>query len=145
MSTACGMQGGSGSASNRKFMNVEMNNVKNPIIIDQNYCDQKEPCTEKSSAVQVRDVLYRNITGTSASKVAIKFDCSKSFQCKRIVLQNVHIQRHGDENHQPPEASCENVEWTDAGIVTPLCPNIAIKTKTSDHHRHHLYHHHHHE
>lgn len=40
-------QGGSGSASNIKFQNVEMQNVKNPIIIDQNYCDQDEPCDEQ--------------------------------------------------------------------------------------------------
>ena len=41
------MQGGSGSAHNIKFQNIEMNNVKNPIIIDQNYCDRKKPCKEK--------------------------------------------------------------------------------------------------
>ena len=108
-------------------MNVEMNNVKNPIIIDQNYCDRKKPCSEKSSAVQVSDVLYRNITGTSASKVAIKFDCSKSFQCERIVLQDVHIQRY--DGDKKPEASCENVELRDIGVVTPLCPNVADDDK----------------
>lgn len=41
------MQGGSGEASNIKFENVEMEEVKNPIIIDQNYCDQDDPCEEK--------------------------------------------------------------------------------------------------
>ncbi|KAL4284023.1 hypothetical protein GQ457_16G022270 [Hibiscus cannabinus] len=35
-----GRQGGSGSASNIIFQNIEMFNVPNPIIIDQNYCDQ---------------------------------------------------------------------------------------------------------
>lgn len=38
------VQGGSGSVSNIKFQNVEMYDVSNPIIIDQNYCDQKTPC-----------------------------------------------------------------------------------------------------
>lgn len=38
------VQGGSGSASNIKFMNIEMQSVANPIIIDQNYCDQDKPC-----------------------------------------------------------------------------------------------------
>jgi len=41
------MQGGSGSARNIEFLNIEMNNVTNPIIIDQNYCDQDEPCEEQ--------------------------------------------------------------------------------------------------
>ncbi len=40
-------QGGSGSASNIKFQNVEMHNVNNPIIIDQNYCDQDKPCNKQ--------------------------------------------------------------------------------------------------
>ncbi|GFY98232.1 pectin lyase-like superfamily protein [Actinidia rufa] len=40
-------QGGSGNASNIKFQNVEMHNVENPIIIDQNYCDQDKPCQEQ--------------------------------------------------------------------------------------------------
>lgn len=39
------MQGGSGSASDIKFRNIEMENVTNPIIINQNYCDKKKkPC-----------------------------------------------------------------------------------------------------
>ena len=41
------MQGGSGSASNIKFQNIDMQNVANPIIIDQNYCDQNEPCKQE--------------------------------------------------------------------------------------------------
>lgn len=40
-------QGGSGSASNIKFQNIQMKNVSNPIIIDQNYCDQESPCQEQ--------------------------------------------------------------------------------------------------
>ncbi|RHN47875.1 putative polygalacturonase [Medicago truncatula] len=34
--------GGSGIASNITFQNIEMDNVTNPIIIDQNYCDKKK-------------------------------------------------------------------------------------------------------
>lgn len=41
------MQGGSGYAKNIMFKNVMMHNVTNPIIIDQNYCDQKESCPEQ--------------------------------------------------------------------------------------------------
>ncbi|KAI3472616.1 hypothetical protein Pfo_030311 [Paulownia fortunei] len=82
-------QGGSGSASNIKFQNIEMQNVKNPIIIDQQYCDQDKPCQEQGSAVQVKNVVYQNIKGTSASDVAINFDCNKSHPCQGIVLQNV--------------------------------------------------------
>uniref|UniRef100_A0A6N2N5N7 Cellulose synthase n=1 Tax=Salix viminalis TaxID=40686 RepID=A0A6N2N5N7_SALVM len=76
--------------------NIEMNKVTNPIIIDQNYCDQDKPCKEKKSAVQVKNVVYKNIKGTSASEVAVKFDCSKTYPCQGILLQNVNLHREGD-------------------------------------------------
>ncbi|EXB37618.1 hypothetical protein L484_021824 [Morus notabilis] len=114
-------QGGSGSVSNIKFLNIEMNNVYNPIIIDQNYCIEKKSCNEQNSAVEVRDILYRNITGTSAAKVAVKFDCSRSFKCENIVLEDVDIRQHRGKDEV--EASCKNVELTDFGVVSPPCPH----------------------
>ncbi|KAL6272954.1 hypothetical protein ACE6H2_023646 [Prunus campanulata] len=104
-------QGGSGSASNITFENIEMHNVSNPIIIDQNYCDRK-PCKEQRSAVQVENVVYKNISGTSASDVAIKFDCSKSFPCKGIVLQGINLQR---EEGKTAKALCNHVNVNSIG------------------------------
>ncbi|KAH0884686.1 hypothetical protein HID58_060782 [Brassica napus] len=43
--------------------------LKNPIIIDQNYCD-KDKSEQQESAVRVNNVVYRNISGTSATDVA---------------------------------------------------------------------------
>ncbi|KAM7512336.1 hypothetical protein LguiB_011211 [Lonicera macranthoides] len=42
-------QGGSGYAKNIKFQNITMQNVFNPLIIDQIYCDSKFPCPEQVS------------------------------------------------------------------------------------------------
>ncbi|MBA0684238.1 hypothetical protein Goari_025833 [Gossypium aridum] len=111
-------QGGSGSASNILFQNIEMYNVSNPIIIDQNYCDQDKPCKEQSSAVKVKDVVYKNINGTSASEVAIKFDCSKTHPCEEILLQNVKLEEQGDRT---AKAICNNVKLTEKGTVFPQC------------------------
>ncbi|XP_061373718.1 polygalacturonase-like [Gastrolobium bilobum] len=111
-------QGGSGSASNIQFQNIQMDNVTNPIIIDQSYCDKKKkPCKKQKSAVQIRNVLYKNIIGTSASNVAVKFDCSQNFPCEEIVLQNIDLQCEGAE----AEASCNNVELSYIGHVSPRC------------------------
>ncbi|EEF32761.1 polygalacturonase [Ricinus communis] len=113
-------QGGSGNASNIKFQNIKMDNVSNPIIIDQNYCDQDKPCKEQKSAVQVKDVVYKNIKGTSASHVAIKFDCSNSHPCEGILLQDVSLERQrGDET---AIALCNNVDVAQVGVVSPHCP-----------------------
>ncbi|XP_057488003.1 polygalacturonase [Actinidia eriantha] len=112
-------QGGSGSASNIKFQNVEMHNVENPIIIDQNYCDQDKPCQEQSSAVQVKNVVYKNIKGTCASNVAVTFDCSKRFPCRGIVLEDVDLEIEGGA---AAKALCNNVEISETGVVSPHCP-----------------------
>ncbi|RVW46922.1 Polygalacturonase [Vitis vinifera] len=89
--------GGSGSASNIKFQNIEMHNVKNPIIIDQKYCDGDKPCKSQSRAVQVQNVLYQNIKGTSSSSEAIQLDCSDKFPCQGIVLQDIDIEIGGEK------------------------------------------------
>ncbi|CAI0404645.1 unnamed protein product [Linum tenue] len=114
-------QGGSGYARNIQFQNIAMNNVTNPIIIDQNYCDRDEPCHEQASAVRVSNVMYKNIKGTSASKVAINLECSKSVRCHEIVMQDVSL---ASQRPEYVEASCVSVDLTRRGIVTPLCsPN----------------------
>ncbi|GFP89698.1 polygalacturonase [Phtheirospermum japonicum] len=122
-------QGGSGSASNIKFQNIEMQNVENPIIIDQNYCDHNKPCKQQSSAVQVKNVVYQNITGTSGTDVAINFNCSKNHPCQGIVMQNVSLVAENGEN---AKAVCKNVEFANTGTlsskflnsesVSPGCP-----------------------
>ncbi|KAB2068883.1 hypothetical protein E1A91_A08G064400v1 [Gossypium mustelinum] len=111
-------QGGSGYAKNIKFQNILMYNVSNPIIIDQNYCDQEKPCRKQTSAVQVSNVLYQNIRGTSASNVAMKFDCSQSFPCRQIYLQNVALKA---EETKQASSSCANVILSYRGDVSPPC------------------------
>ncbi|XP_009587890.1 polygalacturonase-2-like [Nicotiana tomentosiformis] len=112
-------QGGSGNASNIIFQNVEMQGVKNPIIIDQNYCDQHDPCKQHSSAVQVKNIVYQNIIGSSATNVAINFNCSKSFPCEGIVMQNINLVGEGGT----AKAICSNVEFSNIiGTVSPHCP-----------------------
>ncbi|XP_074565777.1 polygalacturonase-like [Curcuma longa] len=112
-------QGGSGYAKNIVFKNIVMQNVKNPIIIDQNYCDSKKPCQEQASAVEVGQVLYKNITGTSASEVAIDLSCSKAAPCQGIVLQDIDLSHQGST-----KSFCENAKWSKLGTVVPSpCTN----------------------
>ncbi|XP_057441408.1 polygalacturonase-like [Lotus japonicus] len=111
-------QGGSGYAKNIKFLNIKMQNVTNPIIIDQNYCDQAEPCQEQDSSVKLSNVLYQNIIGTSASEVAIKFDCSRTVPCRGIYLQDVILEPEGRGD---TTASCENVRYVNRGKFFPRC------------------------
>ncbi|KAL2329296.1 hypothetical protein Fmac_022723 [Flemingia macrophylla] len=111
-------QGGSGYARNIKFLNIAMQNVTNPIIIDQYYCDQAESCQEQYSGVQLSNVLYQNIRGTSASEVAIKFDCSRTVPCRQIYVQDVILEAEGSGG---TIATCQNVRYVNRGKFFPQC------------------------
>ncbi|CAA6675256.1 unnamed protein product [Spirodela intermedia] len=85
------LQGGKGYARNIIFRNIVMDNVKTNIIIDQNYCDSPKSCGEQKSAVAVSGVTFKNVRGTSATAVAMDFDCSRTVPCRGITLQDVHL------------------------------------------------------
>ncbi|GLJ10103.1 hypothetical protein SUGI_0122210 [Cryptomeria japonica] len=109
-------QGGSGMARDIIFGNVQMVNAENPIIIDQYYCDSPDPCQTQSSAVQVSNVTYKSISGTSASQAAIKLDCSHSNPCKSITLSDVSLTLpSGDE----ATSECQNAQGQSIGTVNP--------------------------
>lgn len=135
-------------AKNIIFQDIIMKNVTNPIIINQDYCDRVESCPEQvwnnlnitnlfntisviiitklkdwntwqKSAVQVSNVLYKNIQGTSSRPIAVKFVCSKSIPCRGISMQNVKLV---DQTQQDvSKASCSNVKLDTRGNVSPLC------------------------
>ncbi|KAJ9558792.1 hypothetical protein OSB04_013406 [Centaurea solstitialis] len=72
----------SGFVNGVLFENAIMNNVQNPIVIDQNYCPDRINCPHQHSGVKISNVKYQDIHGTSATKVAVKFDCSKEYPCR---------------------------------------------------------------
>lgn len=109
-------QGGSGYAQGISYSNVYMQNVSNPIIIDQYYCDSPTPCPNQTSAVRVSEVSYSNIVGTSATKQAIRFACSESVPCQNIILQNIYLTLTSGES---ATSFCENVMGFSLGSVTP--------------------------
>ncbi|KAJ3709204.1 hypothetical protein LUZ61_012909 [Rhynchospora tenuis] len=80
----------SSSATNITFENIQMSNVRHPIIIDQTYCpnnlcdDDKVP-----SRVSISDVHFKVINGTSASPVAVTLNCSPEIPCQNINLENI--------------------------------------------------------
>ncbi|OEL33054.1 Polygalacturonase [Dichanthelium oligosanthes] len=107
-------QGGSGYAKDITFQNMIMDNVKNPIIIDQNYCDKAKPCKAQGSAVEVSNVVFKNIRGTTITKDAIKLNCSKNVPCHGITLQNIDLKMEGSNG--AAESTCQNAKWKKSGM-----------------------------
>ncbi|KAM0960824.1 hypothetical protein ACFX13_026388 [Malus domestica] len=84
-------QGGSGSVSAVTFSNIHMDNVRNPIMIDQYYCLTKG-CTNQTSAVFVSDILYSNIKGTyDVRSSPMHFACSDALPCTNLTLSEVEL------------------------------------------------------
>lgn len=67
------------------------------------------------SGIRIGDVTYKDIHGTSATQVAVKFDCSSEHPCKRIRLEDVKL----TYKNQSPQAWCNHAGGTALGILQP--------------------------
>ncbi|TKY58964.1 Polygalacturonase protein [Spatholobus suberectus] len=104
-----------GFVRNVLFQDAIMSNVENPVIIDQNYCPDDKGCPGQASGVKVSDVTYQDIHGTSATQVAVKFDCSSKYPCSGIRLEDVKL----TYKNQPALASCNHAGGAALGTVQP--------------------------
>ncbi|XWS13444.1 hypothetical protein CRYUN_Cryun36dG0037700 [Craigia yunnanensis] len=86
-------QGGSGFARNISFEHISLDNVRNPIIINQFYQDKSKHSKAilKAAAIQVSHVTYFDIHGTSAIDRAIDLSCDDVVGCSNIVMENIDI------------------------------------------------------
>ena len=106
------------TASKLTFENIKMEDVANPIIIDQNYCPEKV-CTAKSkSAVTVKDVIFRNITGTSSTPAAVSLLCSDKQPCSGVELIDVNVEYSGKNNKTI--GVCNNAKGTSKDTLQAL-------------------------
>ncbi|KAE8706139.1 CTC-interacting domain 9 [Hibiscus syriacus] len=102
------------TASNFLFQDIVMDRVLNPIIIDQTYCPHTTCDQEAASHIQISDVTYRNIRGTSSSEVAVSFQCSKKFPCKNIMMADVNFVNA--KRGSPLKSTCSNVIGRSFGL-----------------------------
>lgn len=107
----------SGEATGIIYENIIMKNVKNPIIIDQNYGRKNQP-----SKWKIKDVHFRNIKGTSASKVSISLGCSSLFPCEVVEMSNVNLSYGGTKfATTATDSVCENAKVTNSGSNPVPC------------------------
>ncbi|KAF6168083.1 hypothetical protein GIB67_011468 [Kingdonia uniflora] len=103
-----------------------MNNVANPIIIDQEYCPF-ECCNKGSlSHVKISNVSFKDIRGISKSKLAVKLVCSKGFPCQNVKLGDINLQYTSIDG--PATSTCTNV---DAKIFSNVFPHQLVSNPLS--------------
>lgn len=69
----------------------------------------------QESGVKVSDVRYEDIHGTSATEVAMRFDCSSKNPCTGIKLQDVKL----TYRNKAPQSSCANAGGAASGFIEP--------------------------
>ncbi|KAL1534138.1 galacturonan 1,4-alpha-galacturonidase [Salvia divinorum] len=133
-------QGGSGYVRAVRYQDVRMEDVTNPIIIDQFYCDSPKSCQNqvryhhyncqsigpsKTSAVNITQIMYRNIAGTSRSQKAMKFACSDTIPCTHIILNNINLQR----SDGTVETYCNSAAGIGYGYINPSAECLSSSDK----------------
>ncbi|XP_048492711.1 probable polygalacturonase At1g80170 isoform X2 [Beta vulgaris subsp. vulgaris] len=108
-------QGGAGYVRRVTFKNVWMENVTNPIIVDQYYCDAPEPCINQTSAVHVDKISFVGIKGTSGSDEAIRFACSDSSPCQGLYLEDIQLITYTGV----ATSFCWKAQGSSSGVVYP--------------------------
>ncbi|KAI5316742.1 hypothetical protein L3X38_036449 [Prunus dulcis] len=120
-------QGGSGYAKNITFEKITLDAAKNPIIIDQFYCNNDHNCKSQASALLVEDVKYIDFEGTSANEEAIKLDCDQNSGCRNIIMDRIKITSAVPD--KKIYASCNNAIGTSIGTIVPNVPCLKSGTE----------------
>ncbi|XP_031120742.1 exopolygalacturonase clone GBGE184-like [Ipomoea triloba] len=104
-------------ASSIVFEDLILQNVTNPIIIDQDYGSKSKI---EPSNVEISNVHFRNIKGTAAiRKPAITLTCSESVPCKGVELSDIDIVPvEGAKGKLKPNA-CLNIKAVFKGKSNP--------------------------
>ncbi|XP_009799918.1 probable polygalacturonase At1g80170 [Nicotiana sylvestris] len=109
-------QGGSGFVRKIAFANLWMENVSNPIIIDQYYCDSRQACPNQTLAISINSVSFVGIRGSSATKNAITFACSDSSPCRNLYLEDIQLVSFLEF---PTTSFCWNAYGSTSGLNNP--------------------------
>ncbi|KAG4141092.1 hypothetical protein ERO13_D06G054651v2 [Gossypium hirsutum] len=73
--------------------------------------------TWQETGVQIRDVVYRNLWGTSSTEVAITLNCSRSVSCTGLLLQSIMLK--SSITGKNVRSSCINAHGAAIGVVQP--------------------------
>ncbi|CAI8589566.1 unnamed protein product [Vicia faba] len=99
-----------------RFEDITMNNVRNPIIIDQEYCPWNQCNKKNPSKIRISKVIFKNIKGTTKAEEGVVLICSSGVPCDGVELSNIDLKFNG----KPAKAVCSNVKPIVSGI-SPKC------------------------
>ncbi|KAI4296515.1 hypothetical protein L6164_036465 [Bauhinia variegata] len=108
---------GHGEAKNIIFDNLIMNNVKNPVVIDQSYGSKKKRAPS-TSLWKISDTHFRRIRGTTTSSVAVSLQCSSKNPCEGVEVSDIDLTYVGPSKTVALTSSCANAMAKFGGKLT---------------------------
>ncbi|PON77144.1 Glycoside hydrolase [Trema orientale] len=106
-----------GVASNMHFEDIIMQNVGNPVLIDQEYCPWNQCSGKAPSRIKISNVSFKNIRGTSTTAVAVNLACSSGYPCQNVEIADIDLKYNG--NQGPIKSQCKNVKPKITGYHNP--------------------------
>ncbi|KAG8493066.1 hypothetical protein CXB51_010370 [Gossypium anomalum] len=117
-------QGGMGSVKNVSFSNIQVSDVKVPIIIDQYYCD-KDICKNQTMSVAISGVKYDQIVGTYTSR-PVHLACSNGIPCTDVDLTDIQL-KPSFKYRGLDEALCWNSYGKSQGPLYPSSIDSCVR------------------
>ncbi|CAH2080598.1 unnamed protein product [Thlaspi arvense] len=109
------------------YEDLILNDVSNPIIIDQEYCPLNLCDRSTPSRIKISNVKIKNVTGTSATQVAVKISCSKASPCEDVEIGDINLTYSGPGGRATSE--CANVQPKFSGKQNPpVCAARAVSS-----------------
>ncbi|PKY00171.1 putative extracellular exo-polygalacturonase [Aspergillus campestris IBT 28561] len=107
---------GYGRIRNITYKDIHVENTDHPIVLDQCYFNIEAPeCAEFPSQVNVTDIRFENVSGTSsgkAGKVVGSLVCSPNAVCSDVTLENIDLSSPAGG---PPVVVCDGIDG-DIGV-----------------------------
>ncbi|XP_030970028.1 polygalacturonase-like [Quercus lobata] len=110
-------QTGRGEVRDVEFSDIKFIDAGNPIIIDQYYCGNPNGCPPTNVGVQISNVSYTDMYGTSKADVAVNFNCSGNVACTDIKLENINLT--SSTIGKQVTSSCNNAYGEAKGTIEP--------------------------
>ncbi|XP_024959734.1 polygalacturonase-like [Cynara cardunculus var. scolymus] len=110
-----------GEVADLHFENLCMNQVENPIIVEQDYCPHSVCPKDKPSLVKVHDIFIKNVTGTATLPAVVNLKCSTANNgCENVKISDINLTYEGKEG--PAFQECCNVKPVYSGkMIPPAC------------------------
>lgn len=111
-----------GEAKNIIFENLTMNNVQNPVVIDQSY-GSRTARAPSNSLWKISDTHFRKIRGTTVSNIAVSLQCSSKNPCEGVEVADIDLVFSGPPKDTTLASSCSNAKATFGGKLSAgACP-----------------------